>query len=272
MGILDWLFGGNDEATGSTVPPAVIEQRIEQIVRIINPRLKLVPGYRRKLVPAVEQAVLYCREIEAQIPPAIEASATVWAENPTLRALFATARDIPEVFSRSRAVQEFFEATPGAGQVWATLRFHCHEATGFGVAAEGGAIKHEVVRTCVSFTDKKAVLPSGCEHDARLEIRRRAFKFLLAEVLQQITSVDMQRQDLKAQRSMLQARLMILKGQRVGLEEMLEEGAGGRQKAPAGARRSKTWSGNSPRTSARSRHFRVLARLSKRSSGVCGRC
>ena len=230
MGILDWLFGGNDEATGSTVPPAVIEQRIEQIVRIINPRLKLVPGYRRKLVPAVEQAVLYCREIEAQIPPAIEASATVWAENPTLRALFATARDIPEVFSRSRAVQEFFEATPGAGQVWATLRFHCHEATGFGVAAEGGAIKHEVVRTCVSFTDKKVVLPSGCEHDARLEIRRRAFKFLLAEVLQQITSVDMQRQDLKAQRSMLQARLMILKGQRVGLEEMLEEGAGGRQK------------------------------------------
>ncbi len=231
MGILDWLFGGNDEAIGSTVAPAIIEQRIEQIVRIINPRLKLVPGYRRKLFPAVEQAVLYCREIEAKIPPAIEASATVWAENPTLRALFATARDIPEVFSRSRAVRDFFEATPGAEHVWATLRFLCREATGFGMAAEGGVVRHEVAQTCVSFADKKVVLPSGCEHDARLEIRRRAFKFLLTEVLQQITSVDMQRQDLKAQRSMLQARLMILKGQRVGLEAMLEEeGAGGRQK------------------------------------------
>ena len=41
MGILDWLFTSSDEASGSTVEPAVIDQRIEQVVRIVNPRLKL---------------------------------------------------------------------------------------------------------------------------------------------------------------------------------------------------------------------------------------
>ncbi len=230
MGILDWLFSGNDEATGSTVDPAVIEQRIEQVIRIIDPRLKFVAGYRGKLRPAVEQAVLYCREIEARIPPAIEASAKVWSENPSLRALFASARDIPRVFSRSQAVQDFFESTPDAEHVWATLRFVCRETTGFGVVADGGVVQNDMLRTCVSFTEKKPVLPSGCEHDARIEIRRRAFKFLLTEALQQITSVDMQRKDLREQRSMLQARLMILKGQRVGLEAMLEKGVGARQK------------------------------------------
>jgi len=230
MGILDWLFSGNDEATGSTVDPSLIEQRIEQVVRIINPRLKLVADYRRRLAPAVKQAVLYCRELEAQIPPAIEASATVWSENPTLRALFATARDIPGVFSRSRAIQDFFAAKPDADYVWATLRFLCRETTGFGVAADGGVVRHDVVQTCVSFTDKKAVLPSGSEHDARIEIRRRIFKFLLTEALQQIAAVDSQRQHLGEQRSMLQTRLMILKGQRVGLEAMLEDGDGARQK------------------------------------------
>lgn len=230
MGILDWLFSGNDEATGSTVDPAVIEQRIEQLIRIIDPRLKFVAGYRGKLRPAVEQAVLYCREIEAGIPPAIEASAKVWSEDPSLRALFASARDIPRVFSRSQAIQDFFENTPDAEHVWATLRFVCREATGFGVAADGAVVQNDVLRTCVSFTEKRLVLPSGCEHDARIEIRRRAFKFLLTEALQQITSLDMQRKDLREQRSMLQTRLMILKGQRVGLEAMLEKGIGARQK------------------------------------------
>jgi len=230
MGILDWLFSGNDEATGSTVDPALIEQRIEQVVRIINPRLKLVADYRRRLAPAVEQAILYCRELEARLPPAIKASATVWSESPTLRALFATARDIPGVFSRSRAVQDFFAARPDADQVWATLRFLCRETTGFGVAADGGVVRHDVVRTCVSFIEKKIVLPSGCEHDARIEIRRRIFKFLLTEALQQITTVDMERKHLREQCSMLQTRLMILKGQRVGLEAMLEDGDGARQK------------------------------------------
>lgn len=112
MGILDWLFGGSDDETGSTVAPAVMDQRIEQVVQIVNPRLKLVTGYRRKLAPVVEQAVLYCRQIEAQILPSLEISAAVWSENPVLRAMFATADDVPAVFSRCREIQDFFGA-PG---------------------------------------------------------------------------------------------------------------------------------------------------------------
>ncbi|MCM8626308.1 hypothetical protein [Accumulibacter sp.] len=226
MGILDWLFSGNDDATGTTVDPAVIAQRIEQVVGIVNPRLKLVAGYRRKLAPAVEQAVLYCREIESQIPPTIEATERGWAENPVLRAVFASAHDIPAVFSRSRAVQDFFEKAPEVDQVWATLRFLRREETSFGVVARGDVVQHDVMRTCISFVDKKAVLPSASERDARIEIRRRAFKFLATEALRQIASSDMRCKDLAVQRSMLQSRLTILKGQRAGLETML--GHGGR--------------------------------------------
>lgn len=222
MRILDWLFSDDDEATGSTVAPALIDQRIEQVVRIVNPRLKLVAGYRRRLAPAVREAILYCRKFEAQIPATIEASAAVWAESPTLRALFATARDIPAVFSRSRAVQDFFERTPGADRVWATLRFLPREETRFGMRFHGDVVQHDVLRTCVSFVDKKVVLPSGCEHDARIEIRRRAFKFLLTEALEQIASLQIQRKDLTEERSIRQTRLLILKGQRVGLEAMLD--------------------------------------------------
>lgn len=230
MGILDWLFTSSDEASGSTVEPAVIDQRIEQVVRIVNPRLKLVPGYHRKLAPAVERAVLYCRELEAQIPSAIEASAAVWSASPTLRALFASAQDIPAVFSRSVPVQDFFATRPGADDVWATLRFRGREQEGFGAVVQGDVVRYDVARTAVSFGEKKVVLPSGGEHDARIEIRRRAFKFLVTEALEQIASVDMQRKDLTEQRAMMQARLLLLKGQRAGLEAMLDDGGGALEK------------------------------------------
>jgi hypothetical protein len=226
MGILDWLFGGNDEASGATVDPAIIEQRIEQVVSMVDPRLKLVPGYHRSLAPAVEQAVLYCRELEAQIPPVIETSAAAWSENPVLRALFATAQDVPAVFSRSPEVQQFFADSPSAGETWAVLRFVRKEEQGFGVAVHGQVVQHDVPRTTVSFGGKAALFPCASEQDARIGIRRRAFKYLVTQALEEIAAVDTQRADLQEQHSVLKTRLAILKRQRVGLEAMLGNGEG----------------------------------------------
>jgi hypothetical protein len=226
MGILDWLLGGSDEASGSNVDRAIIDQRIEQVVTVVDPRLKLVSGYHRKLAPAVEQAVLYCRELEARIPPVIETSAATWSGSPVLRALFATAQDVPAVFSRSTEVQQFFADSPGAEQTWAMLRFVRREEKGFGVAVHGDVVQHDVPRTSVSFGDKAAMFPCACEHDARIGIRRRAFKFLVTQALEEIASVDTQRADRREQHSMLKTRLAILKGQRAGLEAMLGNGEG----------------------------------------------
>lgn len=226
MGILDWLFGSNDEATGSTVDPAVIEQRIEQVVSMVDPRLKFVSGYQQKLTKPVVQAILYCRELEGKIPAALDMSAAAWSHDPILRALFATAHDIPAVFSRSPEVQDYFEQSPGAETVWATLRFRHQEEKRFGVEVHGEVVQHDVPQTSVSFVEKKVLLPCACEHDARIEIRRRAFKFLVTQALEQIASANTRRKDLIEQRTMLQARLSILKGQRTGLEAMLDGGDG----------------------------------------------
>ncbi len=230
MGILDWLFGGSDDETGSAVAQQVIDQRIEQVVQIVNPRLKLVPGYRRRLAPAVEKAVLYCRQVEAQIVPSLEMSAAAWSESPILRALFATADDVPAVFSRCTEIQEFFENSPCAENVWASLRFRRQEVEGFGPAIHDGTVHQDVARTCVSFVDKTVLQPRVSEQEARIEIRRRAFKYLVAQALGQIASVSTRRKDLIEQRTMLQARLSMLKAQQVGLESVLESGSGAIEK------------------------------------------
>jgi len=226
VGILDFLFGGNDVATGAEVDPAIVGQRIEQVVTMVDPRLKLVEGYQRKLSKPVAQAILYCRELEAQVPAAVAMSAGAWSDSPLLRALFATARDIPAVFSRSTDVQEFFANAPGAEEVWAGLRLVRREEKRFGMQVHGDVIQHDVAQTAVSFREKKVVLTSESDHDMRIQIRRRGFKFLVTQALEQVASVNTRRQDLTQQRSILQARLAILRRQCAGLESMLDHGNG----------------------------------------------
>jgi hypothetical protein len=230
MGILDWLFGGNDAATGAQVDQAIIDQRIEQVVTMVDPRLKLVEGYQRKLSKPVVEGILYCRELEAQVPDAIPMSAAGWCDSPVLRALFATAQDIPAVFSRSVDVQSFFAGSPDAQEVCAGLRFVRQEEQRFGVRVQGDVLQQDIAQTAVSFGEKRVVLVAESAQDMRIQIRRRGFKFLVTEALEQIASVHTRRQDLTEQRSMLQARLAILRRHQVGLESMLDQGTGGHEK------------------------------------------
>lgn len=222
MGILDWLFSGRDDATGSTVDPTIIDQRIEQVVRLVDPRLKLVNGYHRKLEKPVEQAILFCRELEAQIQPTVTASAVAWAESPLLRAVFGAATDIPEVFSRSGAVQDFFASTPGADAVYAVLRFLIREDQRFGMRVQGQVVQRDVAQTALSFGEKQVPVALATEQEARIEIRRRAFKFLVTEALDQISSAHTRRQDLREHRSMLQARLDMLRRHRGSMESAID--------------------------------------------------
>lgn len=229
MGILEWLFGGSDDEVGSVVNPSVIAQRIEQVVQMVNPHLRLVAGYERKLAPAVERAVLYCRQVEAQIPQ-LEMSAAAWSKSAVLRAVFATPHDVPAVFSRCIEVQDFFAESPGAQEVWASLRFRRQEEKRFGPIVQDDVVRQDVAQTHVSFMHKRILQPRGTEYEARLEIRRRSFMFLVTQALEQISSVNTRRKDLTEQRAVLQARLSMLNCQRAGLESMLENDTGAVEK------------------------------------------
>ncbi len=224
MGILDWLFGGDDAATDAKVDKAVIDYGIEQVVNMVDPRLKFVVGYHDKLAGAVEQAVLYCRELEGKIPAAMPASAAVWSDSPLLRAIFATAPDVPTTFSRSSAVQEFFATTPGADAAYAGVRFVIREEQRFGMRMQGETVQRDVAQTAISFGDKKVPLAVATEREIRIEIRRRAFKFLITEALDQISSANTRREDLREDRSMLKARLDMLRRNRGSMESVLDDG------------------------------------------------
>ncbi|MDR0234526.1 MAG: hypothetical protein LBI31_06990, partial [Zoogloeaceae bacterium] len=85
MGILDWLSSDRhapenaDVSTGTSL-----------LIQHIEPRLVALPGISRSLMPAVHEALDYCREILALIPGPFDASPEAWRRTPEVATLFAT--------------------------------------------------------------------------------------------------------------------------------------------------------------------------------------
>lgn len=226
MGILDWFLGRTGDESAAKEDDALVARATEHVVRMVDPRIKLLPGYEKKLRGAIEHAIGFCREFGDRMPPGVPMDATAWNADPLVRALFATAADVSPVFSRSPEVQDFFAATPGADRVFAVLRVMRREERGFGMQLQGEVVQQDVAQTAVNFSEKRVVLPSATEEGVRREIMRRVFQFLTTEALEQISSADTRRKDLKEQRSALQTRLAILHRHGAGLESVLERDSG----------------------------------------------
>lgn len=222
MGLLDWLFGGGAPATGKE-DDALIALATEHVVKAVDPRLKLVSGYEKKLRDPIETAIAHCRAFGSKVPPAAPVSSETWGTDPTVCAMFATATDVPQIFSRSPELQDFFASAPGTDHAFAALTATRSVEKSFGMRAQGEVLQRDVAQTTVSFSKHQVTIPSVGEDEVRREIMRRVFRFLATQALRQISSAKIRREDLKLRRSFLRTRLDLLQRQRAGLESVLDD-------------------------------------------------
>ena len=152
MGILSGL----GRWLGPRPPPApAIRQAIERAVEIVDPILKTVSGYERKLAPAVSHALGYCELLAADIPGPIEINARAFSADPLVHALFAAPRDIGDMLGKSRELREFL-ADPGqcqADEFFALLGMRQREKTMMGIALQGGVLQNDVPQRLLYFAD-----------------------------------------------------------------------------------------------------------------------
>jgi hypothetical protein len=93
---------------GSRPPPdAALRQAIDRAVEAVDPRLKAVSDYQRRLALAVAQALRHCAEVAAAIPGPVEIGPGAFATDPLVHALFAAPGDIADMLGKSREVREF---------------------------------------------------------------------------------------------------------------------------------------------------------------------
>ena len=202
---------------------AEIQLAIEHVVDEINPKLRAVSNYRKKLRQAVERALEHSAEIVASIPGPIEVNRSLWSSDPMLRAFFTGVDNMRQVLSDNREVHDYFAAdSSGQSHCYALLNMERSECTVLGVEGGGNIIKRDVLQTSVSFRDRQVVGPDASESHLREDLEQRAFEVLVEYVLERITGLIADRHSLNEQKLLLDMQLRLKQVKQASLSPLLE--------------------------------------------------
>ncbi|MBI4986442.1 MAG: hypothetical protein HZC24_14135 [Rhodocyclales bacterium] len=136
-------------------PDAATEQAIEQAIDRVDPRLRIVSGYKRKLAPAVRHALDYCDGLVQEIPGPIDIGIRAFGKDPLVHAFFAAPEDIGRMLGTSREVRKFV-ADPrnlAADDFFALIGMRRKEKTVLGLAQQGNLISEGVPQRLLYFAD-----------------------------------------------------------------------------------------------------------------------
>lgn len=196
----------------------------EQVVDGIDPRLRMVRGYARKLGPAVERALAYADTACAKLPGPIEFSRRAWSTHPTVHALFATGGELRRVFGSNASVKEFLDQHRGLQltHLYAVLGMAIERKTVLGVEQQGDIIRTDVPQVNVSFGDYRITHAAADDQALRSNLRQRALYELVAQALRRISTIKARREGLREERVVLQMRLKALEKEAEGLTELVQ--------------------------------------------------
>lgn len=204
MGILAGLGGWMRAAP---LPDRATRQAVERAIETVDPLLRTVSAYERKLAPAVSAALDYCRRLAQEIPGPIDVSSRAFGADPLVHALFAAPGDIGEMLGRSRELRSFFadNAADLGDDFFALLGMRQREKAVMGMALQGEVVQNEVPQRLLFFADH-TLGELGASHDAtRLRLRMAAFDSLAQGFAARVADLRRQRDEARTAWNMEQA-------------------------------------------------------------------
>ena len=208
LGLRDALQRNRQEKALSRSRIAEILHTVENVVDGTDSRIRLVPGYRKKLQHLIPSALEFSDDLVNQIPKAIEVSGRNFTSDPYVNAFFTNITDLQSVFSHSSEIQDYLEDTPGddAG-CCALLCMRRTEKTVMGMELSGSMLKKDVLQVAVSFSDHRIYSPAPSERETREGLKTCLFQGLVTNALERIVKLQLASHRLQGQRQILQARL-----------------------------------------------------------------
>lgn len=219
-----WRSKGEDALAGAGDEPdrALVADMVERIITL-SPHLRMARRYATRLEPAVTTALRYVGGVVAAIPPAREASAAAWSLDPCIHAFFVNADAVAPALSRSRDLRAFFDQNPGQQEVHAVLGMAMQEKRMLGTALEGDAVRRDVVRETLSFSDHQVRMCGRSEPELRGEIVRRLVTQLGLQGMARYAAQQTQRGLLETERALLRTRLQLQERKGVGVSALVGE-------------------------------------------------
>ncbi|SOY73885.1 conserved hypothetical protein [Cupriavidus taiwanensis] len=221
MNILNWLRhrGPRQDGDGRHAAAALAER-----VTRPCPYVRLVPGYRKQLAPALAVAHQYLRDVVAGLPEPSIASEAAWESDPYIHAFFGTPQDVMPALSRSADLRDYFSRSAPAPEAYAVLGMEKQERRTLGFALEGDVMRSDVPQLTLSFTDHRVRICAASDAALREEIAGRMLDQLALQALAQVASGKSRRDLVEQEQVLLTTRLHLLERQGVGMRGVLGNG------------------------------------------------
>ena len=204
------IFGGGEQP--GRYPESLIASAIERSVDGTDARLRALFGYKNYLRPSVIRAIDHVVALADGIPAPLAAGRGDYNADLRLKALFATADRMQEVFGKDVELNEFRNGPDkGAERVYALLLAERVEKNVLGMELAGDMLRRDVAQVSVSFRKHRLIEITGNEAETRRQLKRRAFDHLLTLALTRIAEVHGEHADLARQRDLLRRKLSALR-------------------------------------------------------------
>jgi hypothetical protein len=203
----------------------VVSAAIESVVERIDPRIRLVGNYRRKLRPGVTHALEYANSIVEKVPGPIQVNGAAFSLDPRVHAFFASVDQLQRTLSLSRNARKFFDAPENTDRAncFGLLVMDKRERNVLGAEVQGDMIQREVPQVMVSFAEHRILASSPTLADLKRSVMSRVFKDLIACTVEKILHAQHRRRALESQQNRLALQLRMLESRTQGLEDALEE-------------------------------------------------
>jgi K+/H+ antiporter YhaU regulatory subunit KhtT len=207
-GLRDAIYRNRQEKDLRRSRTAEVFNTVENVVDGTDSKIRLVPGYKKKLQNIIQSSLEFADDLVDQIPEAIEVSGRTFASDPYVNAFFTNVTDLQSIICHSSEIHDYMEDTrDDNGSCCALLCMKRTEKTVMGMEVSGSMLKRDVLQVAVSFSDHRIYSPALSEPETREGLKTCLFQGLTTNALERIAKLQLASHRLQGQRQMLQARL-----------------------------------------------------------------
>ena len=190
-----------------------IRKAIERAVSTVDPQLRHVGGFERRLGEVVASALDHAAALVSQLPGPRVLSHGEFARDPLVHALFATADDIDHTLGRSQAVRDWLHETRSyeADHFYALFAARRVEKRQLGIAVQGDVIQSDVPQVVMYFSDQTLTEPALDFETLKDQLQSSFFDALLKHFTTHLQALRAERESVRAGLSMERAHLSVLR-------------------------------------------------------------
>jgi hypothetical protein len=176
---------------------------IDYLVTTVEPKLKLVRGYRKRLQEPLQICREHCRAIVAQIPEPIYLKRSRYYDNPVINAAFKGSERIEDLFDR---VEKTTSQTAFSGtERVALLTMTSTEKTIFGSKKHGNMVIADAAMRTITFTDHNMVGLATTLADSREALEKYCFEIIVEAAARELSEIRTKLVDLRQRKEWLGA-------------------------------------------------------------------